>query len=165
MSNHSHLYEIDDEILNVLKLDSDEIINEKELDFLFLKFHDKIQACLGALKNLKGILEMVTAERKRLQGKEYTLSNKIRNLEQFVMGEMIRTENTSLDYGTHKAIVSNSPLSVEVNMNVLPEEWHKPIEPEEPKPNKEAILKHYRETEEEVPGTTIVRGKHLRVTR
>ena len=165
MSNNTHLYDISDEILDVLRPDSDEMINEKELDLLFLKFDDKAKACLAVLKNLKGVLKMVTEERKRLQGKEYTLEKKIENLEIYVMSEMLRVERPTIDYGTHKAIIADSPLSVDINMSILPDKWHKPVEPEDPKPDKQALIEHHRNTEEEIPGATFKRGRHLRVTK
>lgn len=157
------LYEISDEIEAILKPDSDEEVNENDLDLLFMKFNEKVGNCIAVLKNMKARKEAIKEERIRLQTSENAMMNKIKNLQEYVIKEMKRVKTKKIHVGIHSAYIAPNPMSVNVNMEELSERWVRIPPPLEPTPNAKEIIKHIKKTGEIPKGVEIINKEHLRV--
>ena len=155
------LYEIREEIEEALVMD-DEEFDPAVFNALKLKFEDKLEGCAGVIKNLNAESASLAAEIKNLQGRKNAVDNNVHGLKQYVKRQIERINAKKIDAGIHKfRIQRNSAPSVEVlDQRQIDEDYLKVTV----EVDKRAIANNFKDTGEEVEGTRISVGTHLRVS-
>ena len=157
------LYEIRQDIEQILNPQEGEDFNPEILDELRLRFEEKVENCIAYIKNLKSDEEALDKEIKRLQARKQAAENKRRGLSDYVKAEIEAVGRQGVDTGVHRARIARSPISVEVIDTNAIEDGYKETVTEE-RIDKEAILAHFRETGEIPSGVEIRAGTHLRIS-
>ena len=102
------LYEIDNEILKCVDLETGEIIDPDKLDALEMERAKKIEAVILWYKDVKAEKEAVKAEAKQLYDRGASLQKKEDQLKEWVNralgGEKFKTERCSVSYRASKSI-------------------------------------------------------------
>jgi len=118
------LYKIADEFL---KLQSDENFTPEEiadtLEAIEGEFNDKAENIFGLVKSLLSEAIAFKEEAKRLNAIAQAKSNTAAKLKEYLQGEMIKLNKSTLTIGMHKAIVRKGMQVVEViNADKIPAE-------------------------------------------
>ena len=163
------LYEIREDIataLNPSETDEEAILTadqiRTELAALEIEFADKIENCIGYIKNLRSEEEAVANEIRRLTARKRALQNKQDSIKEYTLSEIEQAERTGFSVGPHKARIAKSQDAVIVeDEHAVPDRFVEIVT----KVDKRAILKWYKSTGEIVAGTDIITDKkHLRVS-
>jgi outer membrane murein-binding lipoprotein Lpp len=117
-----HLYEIDNEIMELIDDETGEIINEERFDALTLERDAKVENICLWIKNLKAEAEALKAEKDAFAARQKAAENKMNNLKQFISNYL---EGTS--FKTTKVNVSfRKSESLEVyDIQNIPDEYLK----------------------------------------
>ena len=103
------LYEIDNEILGCVDLETGEIIDEERLAALEMERDAKIEGIILWRKDLMAEAEAVKAEGKKLYDRARVCENKAEQLKRYIEhaleGNKFKTERCSVSYRTSKSIV------------------------------------------------------------
>lgn len=103
------LYEIESEILNCIDPETGEIIDETQLDALYMEREKKIEGVLLWIKNLNADVEAFKAEEKSLAERRKVAENKVERLKSYVQnalnGERFATARVSVGYRKSEAVV------------------------------------------------------------
>ena len=98
------LYEIDQEILDCLDMETGEILDTEKLDALQMERERKLEGVALWVKDLKAEAEAVKAEADKLTARKKALDNKIESLKNWLLyaldGEKLKTPRCSV-YQTH----------------------------------------------------------------
>ena len=122
------LYEIDEEILKCVDLETGEIIDEDRLGALEMEREAKIEGIILWRKDMLAESEAVKAEAKKLYDRARALDNKAEQLKKYLIyalnGEKFKTERCLVSYRSSKNIVIDDvhQLPVEVWKD-LSEDW------------------------------------------
>lgn len=119
------LYEIDNEILGCVDLETGEIIDEERLEALEMERDAKIEGIILWRKDLMAEAEAVKTEGKKLYDRAKACENKAEQLKRYIEhaleGNKFKTERCSVSYRSTKSIVIDNPL-------VLNEKFLKPLD-------------------------------------
>ena len=130
------LYEIENEILECVDLETGEIIDEEKLSALEIERDKKIEGIILWRKDLLAEAEAVKAEGKKLYDRAKVCENKAEQLKKYIenalAGEKFKTERCSVTYRRSTSIVIDNPF-------ILSDKFYKPIK--EDWFSKEAIKK------------------------
>ena len=103
------LYEIESEILNCIDPETGEIIDEAQLDALYMEREKKIEGVLLWIKNLNADVEAFKVEEKSLAERRKVAENKVERLKNYVQnalnGERFSTPRVSVGYRKSEAVV------------------------------------------------------------
>lgn len=122
------LYEIDNEILDCVDMETGEIIDEEKLEALEMERDKKIEGIILWRKDIVAEEEAVKAEAKKLSERAKALDNKAEQLkkyiEQALAGNKFKTERCSVSYRKSTSVVIDDvhQLPVEVWKD-LSEDW------------------------------------------
>lgn len=122
------LYEIDNEILGCVDMETGEIIDEERLAALEMERDAKIEGIILWRKDLMAEAEAVKAEGKKLYDRARVCENKAEQLKRYIEhalgGNKFKTERCSVSYRNTKSIVIDDvhQLPVEVWKD-LDESW------------------------------------------
>jgi len=157
------LYEIRRELEECLIMTEDAPhFDPERFRALKLAFEDKLEGCAMAIKNLEATEKAVRGHIKTLQAKAAALKNNAQGIRQYVKFHMEHTTTEKLNAGTHRfSIQRNSTPNVEVVDQGLVDPKYLKVDV---KVDCKAIAEHFTETAEELPGTKITVGSHLRVS-
>ena len=154
------LYEISREIEEAL-IQDDAAFDPATLQALKVEFEAKLEGCAAAIKNLRAESDAVNAEIKRLQARKAAIDNNARGLREYVRTYLERVKIRKIHAGIHKFLIQrNSQPSVAVIDQDLIDPQYLNVEI---KTDCKAIAANFKKTGEEIPGTKISVGSHLRV--
>lgn len=150
------LYEISEEILNCVDMETGEIIDTEKLRELQMEFDDKVEGIALWIKNLLSDAAAIKEEKDKLAERQRVCENKAKSLKEylsvFLGGQKFKTPKVSISYRKSK--------SVDVkDITVLPEEYMKYSEPTA---NKTEIKKAI-ESGIDVPGCEIVESQNMQI--
>ena len=122
------LYEIDNEILQCVDMETGEIVDEEKLEALEMEREKKIEGIILWRKDLLAEAEMVKAEAQSLQKRAKTCENKAEQLKKYIEhalnGDKFKTERCSVSYRSVKSIVIDKPNQVPVDFwKPISEDW------------------------------------------
>lgn len=123
----ANLYEINEQILNCVDMETGEIIDMDKLQKLQLAFDEKVEGIACWIKNLISDAEAIKVEKNILAEREKACKNKAESLKNYLhsalAGQKFKTAKVSIYYRKSK--------SVEVaDVAKIPEEYLKYSEPE-----------------------------------
>lgn len=123
----ANLYEINEQILNCVDMETGEIIDVDKLQELQLAFDEKVEGIACWIKNLISDAEAIKVEKNILAEREKACKNKAESLKNYLQsalaGQKFKTAKVSIYYRKSK--------SVEVaDVAKIPEEYLKYSEPE-----------------------------------
>lgn len=152
------LYELT-KILTDLEADLDngtmplEEINAR-LDQFSVQFEFKAAQIARMILNYESDMAQLKEEEQRLYNKRQTLGNRVDSLKKYLLGNMEALGINSVNYETVRILVQENPYSVgEVSLDALPPEFIRII-PEQKAADKKAILEHFKQTGEILPGVS-----------
>ena len=122
------LYEIDNEILQCVDMETGEIVDEEKLEALEMEREKKIEGIILWRKDLLAESEAVKAEAKKLSDRAKVLDNKAEALKKYIEhvlnGDKFKTERCSVSYRSTKSIVIDKPNQVPVDFwKPISEDW------------------------------------------
>ena len=110
------LYEIDNEILGCVDMETGEIIDEERLAALEMERDAKIEGIILWRKDLMAEAEAVKTEGKKLYDRARVCENKAEQLERYIEhaleGNKFKTERCSVSYRSSKSVVIDDLLSI-----------------------------------------------------
>lgn len=102
------LYEINEEILNCVDMETGEIIDTGRLEQLQLAFDNKVEGIALWIKNLLSDAEAIKAEKDKLAERQKACENKARNLKEylskFLGGQKFKTPKVSISYRKSESV-------------------------------------------------------------
>ena len=122
------LYEIDNEILDCVDMETGEIIDEEKLEALEMERDKKIEGVILWRKDIVAEADAVKAEAKKLYDRARVLDNKAEQLKTYISnaleGNKFKTERCSVSYRKSSGVVIDDVhmLPVEVWKD-LTEDW------------------------------------------
>lgn len=110
------LYEIDNEILGCVDMETGEIIDEERLAALEMERDAKIEGIILWRKDLMAEAEAVKTEGKKLYDRARVCENKAEQLKRYIEhaleGNKFKTERCSVSYRSSKSVVIDDLLSI-----------------------------------------------------
>lgn len=132
------IYEINEEILNCIDLETGEIIDIDRLNDLQLERDTKIENVACWIKELKAEAEAIKAEKQTLAERQKVAENKAESLKKWLAyaldGQKFKTSKCSISYRK-----SESVEVTEEGLNNLIKEHDELLTYKAPEPNKKAI--------------------------
>lgn len=102
------LYEIDEEILNCLDMETGEIIDVERLGQLQLAREDKVEGIALWIKNLLSDADAIRSEEEKLAQRRKANENKAKNLKEylskFLNGQKFKTPKVSISYRKSESV-------------------------------------------------------------
>ena len=145
-------------------LDRDiEYISRDEIEETLANIKDDIEdkvASIGKIVlELKSDIESVKVEEDRLAKRRSGFTSKMEWLKLYLLAEMVSTNTLKVKRDVISVSIQNNPPSAElVDLELVPEQYIRVI-PEKREPDKRAIIEHFKETGELVPGVNIITDK------
>ena len=103
------LYEIDNDILSCVDMETGEIVDAEKLDALGMEREKKIESVILWRKDLLAEHDAVDAEAKKLSDRAKTLGRKAEQLKEWIdkalAGEKFKTERCSVSYKKSSSVV------------------------------------------------------------
>ena len=132
------IYEINEEILNCIDLETGEIIDIDKLNELELERDAKIENVACWIKELKAEAEAIKAEKLALAERQKVAENKAESLKKWLTyaldGQKFKTSKCSISYRKSEAVEVT-----EEGLNNLMQEHNELLTYKAPEPNKKAI--------------------------
>ena len=160
----SSLYQLTENYNNILELaDNPEVTEDmikEALDSISEEIELKAVNIAKLIKSIESDIAGVKAEKDRLAAKEKSMSNKVKNLKEYLYSAMKLTGKEKIKTELFSFNIQNNPVSVKIlSENDIPEEFMV----EQPKTvNKKAILEKLKKGEE-VQGCELFQSKSLRI--
>lgn len=102
------LYEIDEEILNCVDMETGEIIDAEKLEQLQLTRDDKVEGIALWIKNLLSDADAIKSEEEKLAQRRKANENKAKNLKEylskFLNGQKFKTPKVSISYRKSESV-------------------------------------------------------------
>jgi hypothetical protein len=102
------LYEIDEEILNCVDMETGEIIDVERLGQLQLARDDKVEGIALWIKNLLSDVDAIKSEEEKLAQRRKANENKAKNLKEylskFLNGQKFKTPKVSISYRKSESV-------------------------------------------------------------
>ena len=122
------LYEIEQEILECVDMETGEIIDEERLEQLEMEREKKIEAVILWRKDLLAEVEAVRGEAKKLYDRAKVSENKAEQLKKYIEdalgGEKFKTERCSVSYRKSSKIIIDNPNDVPfMYLKKVKEDW------------------------------------------
>lgn len=104
----ANLYEINEQILNCVDMETGEIIDGDRLNELQMAFDDKVENTALWIKDLLAEAEAVKAEKNNLAKRQQVCENKAKSLKEylskFLAGEKFKTSKVSISYRKSESV-------------------------------------------------------------
>lgn len=150
------LYEINEEILNCVDMETGEIIDAERLSQLQIAFDDKVEGIALWIKNLLADAEAIKEEKNKLADRQRVCENKARNLKEylsgFLGGQKFKTPRVVISYRPSKAVDVQ-------DASKLPEKYLKYSEPTVDK----TMVKKALESGVELEGVALVEKQNIQI--
>lgn len=122
------LYEIDNDILACVDMETGEIIDPEKLDALEMEREKKIEAVILWRKDILAEVEAVRAEAKRLYDRAKVSENKAEQLKEYIEnalgGEKFKTARCSVSYRKSSKVIIDNPAEVPFSyLKEIKEDW------------------------------------------
>ena len=122
------LYEIDNDILECVDMETGEIVDEEKLNALEMERDAKIEAVILWRKDLLAEADAVKAEGKKLYDRARVCDNKAEQLKRYIEralnGDKFKTERCAVSYRKSTSVVIDDVLSVPTKyLKDLREDW------------------------------------------
>lgn len=115
----ANLYEINEEILNCVDMETGEIIDTERLEQLQLAFDNKVEGIALWIKNLLSDAEAIKAEKDKLAERQKACENKAKNLKEylskFLGGQKFKTPKVSISYRKSETVEVTDITKVDDN--------------------------------------------------
>ena len=152
----ANLYEINDDILSCVDMETGEVIDEDKLQQLQMKFDEKVEGIACWIKNLLSDAAAIKAEKDNLAEREKACKNKAESLKRYLQsalcGEKFKTAKVSISYRKSE--------SVEIADGAkIPDEYLKYSEPEV----KKMDLKKAIKSGETFEGVSLVEKQNIQI--
>lgn len=102
------LYEINEEILSCVDMETGEIIDAEKLGRLQMAFDDKVEGIALWIKNLLSDAAAIKEEKDKLAERQRVCENKAKNLKEylsgFLGGEKFKTPRVAISYRKSKSV-------------------------------------------------------------
>lgn len=102
------LYEIDEQIMACVDMETGEIIDEEKLQMLQLEFEKKVEGIALWIKNLLAEAKMVKEEKDALATRQKSCENKAESLKKYLEnalnGEKFKTSKVSISYRKSESV-------------------------------------------------------------
>ena len=156
------LYELAGNYAFLADLDTEGDFTEA-LDQLGADFASKATAIMKIATVLDGQAQNFLAEVERISHKAEAMQNRSKWLKDYLRRCMEAATIDKLEAGTWTLALQNSPPKCEVEDESLIPDDFKRVVPAVMKVSAQEIIRHWKDTGEQVPGATVTVGKHLRV--
>ena len=151
-----NLYEIDNEILNCVDMETGEIVDLDKLNSLQMERDQKVENIGCWIKNLLADAKALKEEKDNLVKRQKAAENKAESLKRFLSsylnGEKFKTTRVAISYR------SNSSVDIAEGA-VVPEEYLRYSEPTPDKIGLKAALK----AGDKFPGITLVTSQNIQI--
>ena len=151
------LYDIDQEILDCVDLETGEILDSEKLDALQMEREKKLEGVALWVKDLKAEAEAVKAEADKLNARKKALDNKIESIKTWLLyalnGEKLKTARCSV-YQTHSTRLAVADEAGLVKFLQTLKEPERFLKFQEPELRKEEIKKALKE-DYDIPGAAL----------
>lgn len=151
-----NLYEIDNEILNCVDMETGEIVDLDKLNSLQMERDQKVENIGCWIKNLLADAKALKEEKDNLVKRQKAAENKAESLKRFLSsylnGEKFKTTRVAISYR------SNSSVDIAEGA-VVPEEYLRYSEPTPDKIGLKAVLK----AGDKFPGITLVTSQNIQI--
>ena len=151
------LYEIDQDILDCVDMETGEILDTEKLDALQMEREAKMEGVARWVKDLKAEAEAVKAEADKLTARKRALDNKIDGLKNWLLfalgGEKLKTPRCSV-YQTHSQRVSVTDEAILIQYLKLEDDPDMFLRFREPEIRKDEIKKALK-MEYMIPGASL----------
>lgn len=152
----ANLYQIDEEIMKCVDMETGEIIDIEKLEQLQMDKDKKIENTALYVKNLTSDAEQIREEEKKLADRRRVCENKVKSLKEYLYGylagEKFKTPRVAISYRKSETVNVS-------DMEKIPEEYLKYKEPEPDKTAIKAALKSGKE----IPGAEIVVNQNIQI--
>lgn len=150
------LYEINEEILNCVDMETGEIIDIERLEALQLSFDEKVENIGCWIKNLLSDAKALKEEKDNLYARQKACENKAASLKEYLAralgGEKFKTAKVSISYRKSE--------SVEVeDLSKIPEKYLKYKDPEVDK----TAVKNELKSGHNIPGVTLLSKQNIQI--
>lgn len=123
----------------------------------------KVENIARMIRNWEAQAVAMEAEEKRLRESKKALENRVIRMKDYVLESMSVMGKDKITTAIGNVCRQKNPPSVEVfDMRMVPEAFIY-VPPVEPRVDKKAILDTYKMSGQEVQGTRVVQGYHLRI--
>ena len=151
------LYDIDQEILDCVDMETGEILDSEKLDALQMEREEKLEGVALWVKDLNAEAEAVKAEADKLTARKKSLDNKVAQLKQWLLyalnGEKLKTPRCNV-YQTHSTRLAVADEAGLVKFLQTLEEPERFLKLREPELRKDEIKKAVKDGYE-IPGAEI----------
>ena len=132
------LYEINEEILACVDMETGEIVDMDKLQELQMQFDEKVEGIALWIKNLLSDAEAIKAEKDKLAERQKACENKAKNLKEYLQnclaGQKFKTPKVSISYRKSESVQVD-------DMSKLEDDYLKYKEPEVDKTKIKQALK------------------------
>lgn len=157
------LYEIDQEIMSCIDLETGEILDSARLDELQMERTAKLEGVACWVKNLEAEADAIEKEKKALMQREKAARNKAESLKRWLadalQGEKLTTAKTAVSFRRSEAVeFANQDLFV-----VWASEAHNDLLTyKQPEPNK-TVIKQMLKAGGKLPGVQLVERQNISI--
>ena len=157
------LYEIDQEIMSCIDLETGEILDSARLDELQIERTAKLEGVACWVKNLEAEADAIEKEKKALMQREKSARNKAESLKRWLadalQGEKLTTAKTAVSFRRSEAVeFANQDLFV-----VWASEAHNDLLTyKQPEPNK-TMIKQMLKAGGKLPGVQLVERQNISI--
>jgi hypothetical protein len=154
------LYEVSQDMLEVMSLDIDELTRMDTLAALEGEFGVKAEKIVHLIRNNQADIEAHKNEEKRIAERRKQLEKQTETLEAYLYGEMKVSGLKELKSPLFKLTIQKNPPKAEVlDESLIPSNF---MIPQDPKLDKKLLLKALKDGEE-IPGAVIVQETRLQI--
>lgn len=150
------LYEINNEILNCVDMETGEIVDMEKLEALQLAFDEKVEGIACWIKNLLADAKAIKEEKDNLAARQRACENKAASLKEYLSsalgGQKFKTPKVSISYRKSEAV------EIE-NLQDVPEQYLKYAEPTVDK----TLAKQEMKAGSKIPGIKLVEKQNLQI--
>lgn len=151
-----NLFEIDNEIMNCVDIETGEIVDAEKLDALQMEKEQKIENIALWIKNLTSDAEALKAEKQAFADRQKTAENKAASLKKYLSdylaGEKYKSSKVSISFRKSEAVNI-------LDMSKIPEQYLKVAEPTANKTE----IKNALKAGEAVAGAELVENQNIQI--
>ena len=152
----ANLYEINNEILNCVDMETGEIVDIEKLETLQLAFNEKIEGIACWIKNLLSDAKALKEEKDNLAARQKACENKAASLKEYLYraldGQKFKTSKVSISYRKSEAVEIES-------IEDVPEQFLKYADPTVDK----TLVKQELKSGIEIPGIKLVEKNNIQI--
>ena len=164
------LYELTERYRVIEGMFESDLVTKEEvqtsLDDIKEQIDDKVENIAKIVLSFKANIEAIKAEEERLANRRSGMISSMEWLKNYLLNAMMssRTYKVKRDLLT-VSVTDNLPSVEVIDLDMIPAEYRRVI-PETWQPDKKAIVEHFKETGEIIPGTDVILNKkHVRARR